>query len=286
MSKNIYKSSFVRFSPENTKIINSDELVQKRMEMYSEVLREKEESAPASEGDFEGGPDDAALDALTGDPESEEGGFSEGIDPYVKNLPSQEDYQQACDDMIAKATAQASSILAEANEDAANIREKAADNGFKEGYDKGMSQALSEYEAKAAALDAEKERLAQEYQDALDSVESRMVDVITSVYRKVFSEGFYHKKDVMVALISRALSNVETDDKIIIHVSTEDYDSVVDAKDEIFGRTSFPSEPEIRARDSLTTGQAKVETSYGIMDVSIETELKELEKALILLSHS
>ncbi|MCR5278875.1 MAG: hypothetical protein K6E19_05470 [Lachnospiraceae bacterium] len=272
---NLYKSSFVRFSPENTKVINSDEIVKKRLEMNSGVLRE-----------LEPGEDPGSFAGAEGEPVDWEGDSDSDVADALTAEQAPAEIQQACDDMIQQANAQASSILAEAHEEAANIREKAADNGFKEGYDKGMAQAMREVEAKLAALDAEKERMAAEYEAALASVEPKMVEVITSVYAKVFSEGFYHNKDVMVALISKALRDSEAEDKVVIHVSADDYETLVAAKDELFAGAGFPVEPEIRQRDSLSAGQAKVETPYGIMDVSIDTELGELEKALIMLAHS
>lgn len=290
MSKNIYKSSFVRVNTDNAKIINSDEIVQKRMEMFAEAMREREQQAPPEmipETEEEGeGLDPEALSQLTGDPDSEEGGFVEGLGAVAQNIPDPVLNQQACEELLEQANAQASSILAEAREEAANIREKAADDGYREGYDKGLAQAQSELDAKIAELEAERERLLSEYEATLSELEPRMVEVITNVYSKVFSEGFYNKKDVLVALLSKALSNAETDDKIVIHVSTEDYETVMAAKDELFAGLGLPAEPEIRPRESLSTGQCKVETDYGIMDCSVDTELRELEKALILLSHS
>ncbi len=292
MSKNIYKSSFVRFEQGEAKIINSDELVQKRMEMFTEMLREREheQEAPpqvAAEGDEDGGLDPEALSQLTGDPDAEDGGgFVEGIGAYAADISDTVEPTKACDDLIAEANAQASAILAEANAEAVNIREKAAGDGYREGYEKGMEQAGAELEAKLAELEAERERMAADYEAMLAEAEPRMVEVITSVYAKVFSEGFYNKKDVLVALLSKALSNAETDDRIVIHVSDEDYETVSAAKDELFAGLGLPTEPEIRPRESLSAGQCKVETAYGIMDCSVDTELKELEKALVLLSHS
>ena len=169
---------------------------------------------------------------------------------------------------------------------AANIREKAADDGYKEGFDKGMADSLAQYEQKVAELDAKLEANEQEYRQLLASLEPKMVEVITSVYAKVFSMGFYNNQDVLVALISKALLNADSEDKVIIHVSNEDYEDVMAAKDRLFSAASFSIEPQIRPRDSLSSGQAKVETPYGIMDCSIDTELKELERTLVLLSHT
>lgn len=269
------------------------------MGLIADLAKEKEGSAPAgpeSVYEEEEGLDPETLNALTG---SEEG-FTEGFGGFADSVSGDSDRiigghggqapagsaGQNPDELLENARIKANSILAEANEEAANIREKAADDGYKEGFDKGMADSLVQYEQKVAELDAKLAANEQEYRDLLASIEPKMVEVITQVYAKVFSMGFYHNQDVLVALISKALLNADTEEKIIIHVSNEDYEDVMAAKDRLFSAASFSVEPQIRPRDSLSSGQAKVETPYGIMDCSIDTELKELEQTLMLLSHT
>ncbi len=280
MSKNIYKGGFVQFSPENTKIIDTNSLVAKKIETYSTLLREKteEDFEPASE-EYDG-LDEERLSALT-----EDGGPGEYPASPEEAVPDVEEIRKACDDMINDANAQASSVLEAATKEAEEIKANAAEEGRQEGFEAGKAEAEAILREEASKLEEERNRLNAEYEAKLKELEPKMVDAITDVYAKVFGNGFFNKKDVLVALVSKALSNTETDDRIIIHVSNEDYEEVMSAKDELFAKVSFSTEPEIRPRESLESGQAKVETDYGIMDCSIDTELKELTRTLRILSH-
>lgn len=280
MSKNIYKGGFVQFSPENTKIIDTNSLVAKKIETYSTLLREKteEDFEPASE-EYDG-LDEERLSALT-----EDGGLGEYPASPEEETPDVEEIRKACDDMINDANAQASSVLEAATKEAEEIKANAAEEGRQEGFEAGKAEAEAILREEASKLEEERNRLNAEYEAKLKELEPKMVDAITDVYAKVFGNGFFNKKDVLVALVSKALSDTETDDKIIIHVSNEDYEEVMSAKDKLFAKVSFSTEPEIRPRESLESGQAKVETTYGIMDCSIDTELKELTRTLRILSH-
>ncbi|MBP5152335.1 MAG: hypothetical protein ILP13_05410 [Lachnospiraceae bacterium] len=282
MSNNIYKGSFVRFSPENTKVIDTNDLVAKKLESYTNLLREREEANEYLEREGEDAPEEGDFSALTQDPDAE-GEFVPEAEEH--EAPSYEDIQKACDDMINEANAQASSVLAEAENKAKSIRENAFEEGRKEGYDAGMAEAEENYLAKVRELEQKEAFMQSQYEDLIKELEPKMVDVITGVYEKVFGMGFYHKKDVLVTLISKALADAETDDKIIVHVSAEDYDLVEEAKDELFADLPSSAAPEIRKRESMVSGEAKVETAYGIMDCSVDTELKELSKTLKILSH-
>ncbi|MCR5310359.1 MAG: hypothetical protein K6E32_02930 [Lachnospiraceae bacterium] len=288
MSNNIYKGSFVRFTPENTKVIDTNDLVAKKLESYTNLLREREEADEYREREVDDASEEGDLSALTEDPDAggefaPEGEYApESEEPAA---PSYEDIKKACDDMINEANAQASSVLSEAENKAKSIRENAFEEGRKEGYDAGMAEAEENYQAKVGELEQKEAFMRSQYEDLVKELEPKMVDVITGVYEKIFGMGFYHKKDVLVTLISRALADAETDDKIIVHVSAEDYELVEEAKEELFADLPSSAAPEIRKRESMASGEAKVETAYGIMDCSVDTELKELSKTLKILAH-
>lgn len=289
-SSRIYKSSFIKFTGENTRIIDSSALVAKRMEGFTGVLREQDESAEAAEPQYdeEGNIiEPSSIDVLTGDAEFSEGesgeegeDFSAGI-PRAQYTPTKEDVQAELDEMLAKASAEAERIIEDAKAEADSIRASAKEEGYQSGRDEALAELL---EAKAQ-FEKEGERLEEEYTALLKDAEPKMVDVITDVYEKVFGDNFYSRRDVMVCLLNKALMDIETTEQVIIHVSPKDYDMLVGMKASIFEKTPLKTEPEINQREDYEKGQAKIETPFGIIDCSIDTELKELKRALTVLSY-
>lgn len=280
-SGNVYKSNFIQFSEKNTRVIDTSALVAKRMAGFSGVLRERENEFSESD-EYDGYPADS-IDELTGDYPMEEG-FSQGLNAEVVepvSIINEEAVKEECARLLKEADEQAEAIRNAARIEAENIKK----NAYEEGYDNGREAALSEVLMAKREFENKEAALREEYENALATIEPKMVDVITSVYEHVFSSNFFSRRDVMVCLINRALMNIETEEKITINVCRDDYDMLVGMKASLFERVNLKKDPEIVQRDDFEKGQAKIETPFGIIDCSIDTELKELRHTLMVLSY-
>lgn len=268
----VLKNSFIQFTATNTRVIDPNALMAKRMEGFTGVLRERSETDDSSEGAFDESGQVDPVDALTGDSSSDE------FVPISFSGPS-------ADELIADAKAQAEEIVAAANNEAEAVRQAAHDEGFEAGYSEGREKALSELLLAKKELEGEKNAIIEEYNRFLSDAEPKMVEVITDIYEHVFGSNFFSRRDVMVCLINRALLHSNADNQIVIHICPADYDMLVGMKSLLFDKVPLRSEPEIRQRDDFTKGQAKIETPYGLIDCSIDTELKELKRILTMLSY-
>jgi len=302
LSSNIVKGSFIRFTGENTRVIDSQDLVKKRMDDFSGVLRERSNpEQPVETGQDVYGILNDPIDELTGDIE---GGFKEisfgssaehvsvtdteieqetSVQPDAITLNSDE-VRAECEAMIAKANQKAEEIRLAAKEEAEQIKASARQEGINEGIEEGRRLGLSEYDSKLAELETEKEQIYAQYSQTLSELEPKMVDTIASIYEYVFGSGLYNRRDVIVHLLNRALTTVSADEGIFIFVSPKDYDGVFEQREEVISKTALREVPDIRMRNDLAEGQAIIETPYGILDCSIDTELTELQKTLKLLS--
>lgn len=274
-SGRVVKNNFIQLSSKNTRVINPNDLFAKRMEGFSGVLREKEAAADEALNEFRESDEDC-IDALTGEYSEEE---------PLKEEVTRESVEEQCQKLLEDADAKASEIVMAANEEAESIRSKAHDEGYEEGYSKGREEALSELIEAKRQLEEERQSMTASYNEKMRLMEPEMVNVITNVYEHVFGANFYSRRDVMVCLINKALISADTDDQMVIHISPADYDMLVGMKNMLFDKVTYKTEPEIRQRDDFVKGQAKIETPYGILDCSIDTELKELKRMLKVLSY-
>ena len=290
MSSNVFKGSFVQFSFENTRVIDTNELVAKRMEEHSSVLRERSKNVP-SEPEIEYDEDGNPIERLTEDYEgyndeygdlSQESGFSEGgIVSQNEPMPiSRDEIIAECQELIDNAQAEADTILENARIAAEEIRKNAGDLGYQEGLENGRNEGLQEFIVQKALLDTEKEELSKKYETLIAEFEPKLVNTIVSVYEHIFGEGLYDKREVMLTLIKRAFSETDVDDQVIVHVSEDDYDLIFDRFDALVEAKGYTHTPELRRHSDLQKGQCKIETNYGIIDCSIDTELAELNKTL------
>ena len=285
MSSNVYKANFIQFSPENTKVIDTNSLVAKRLEGFSGVYREATDE-PMEEGeDYGYDATDELLADRDGLSEEQMEASEEGFQRLNPEVVDVSEYEVSPQDMIAKAEEEIEmkrqAMLQRTEEERAITLERAQSDG----YAAGRKIAEEEYGEKLSQLDDERKKLQKEYEELVENLEPRMVDVITNIYSQVFGDHFYSNRDVMINLISKALFHVGNENDIIIHVSTYDYDMLLGCKDKLFDASSYGKAPEIRVEDELIQGQCKVETAYGIIDCGVDTELKELTRMLKVLSY-
>ena len=272
-SNNVLKSSFIQFTGENTRVIDSSALVAKRLEGFSGVLRERSDSLEDMKEETEEGYD--AVSELV----------SEEPAPIEEELPTPEDLlneaEERCNEMLEQAKAEAERIIDEAKQSAENLKSTAK----LEGYAEGKESAEAELADARASLDEERNEMLLQYEELVRNIEPQMVEIITNAYEKVFGENFFSRRDVMVCLINRALMHVDNKEQVTINVCPSDYDMLIGMKSSLYEKVSLQLEPNIIQRDDYEKGQAKIETEFGIIDCSVDTELKELSRVLKLLSY-
>ena len=187
--------------------------------------------------------------------------------------------------MKEEALAEIERVKETARAEVEELRERARQEGYSEGYFEGTKKAEEEANAKFAEIEDKKAELEAEYRKLIDDLEPRMVETITDVYRSVFGDSFYSKKDVMKNLILAALFNADSSEEVTIRVSPIDFETVDSLKEELKERAAVKGELSVVSDERLTATEAKVETPFGIMDCSIDTEVEELTKTLRTLSY-
>lgn len=277
----VLKANFIQFSPQNTKVIDANSLVAKRLEGFSGVLRPAEE--PKNDEpmlDANGNPlNPLEMAELLGSMED----FSESDDSFHEGIPMETVEETTPEELMEKTLQEIEMIKENARMELESMRSEALESAQAQGYQEGLEKAQEEYDERFAQLQNYKEQLDAEYAQKVRELEPTIVATICDIYEKVFSEQIYSRRDVVAHLIEKALIH-EGDEKVLIRVSPADYENLIGMKETMFGKISYSQPPEILMDDSLLPGQAKVETGHGILDCGIDTELKELERMLKILS--
>ncbi len=282
MSSNLLKRGFTKLVEEDARVINTNDLVAKRIRELSVKMQQGEGTG------FVSGLTADKVDALVADTEGEG-------DPQTSGnvIKAGEDLQKLKEDAEAEAQriledakAQAESILQEAKEQAeaqkASVLEQARRQGRQEAKaeaDRAEAQRASEYQKKLAGLDAE-------YQKRIDELEPEFVDTITGIYEYIFHVDLHSYREVLCYLISSTMRKTEDNRSFLVHVSKEDYPYVSMQKKQIMaGATAPNSTVEIVEDMTLGKGECLIETESGIFDCGLGTQLSELRQKLKLLSY-
>lgn len=283
---NLFKAGFVSFDQSDARIIDNNDLSNRKIEAYQErelkrqrtrMMQEEGYEEGESVEDFVPGIGLEQIDQLTQD-QNMLGSFP---DPQF----DMEAMQAEIDLKLQQAQEQAEMIINDAQQQAENIRNQAMDQGRQEGYDAGYQEGLAAVEQIKQETLQKQEELDKEYQQIVDELEPEMVDVLTQIYEHVFGVDLREDKGIILHLLKNTLSRIEPGNDLIVHISPDDYDDVMDEKDSIDACISSPSTTmEIIEDPLLKKNECMIESDSGVFDCSLGVELSELTRKLRLLS--
>ena len=283
LSSNLLKRGFTKLSEDDTRVINTNELVAKRIRELSAKMQQTK-----TEGFVSGLVADKvdALVADTEEPEVEPQNCGNVIKAGEDLQKLREDAEAQAAQIVEEAKTQAESILQDARAQAESEKQAVLEQARKQGLAEAQAQAdriqaqrEAEYREKTAGLDAE-------YQKMIDELEPKFVDTITGIYEHIFHVDLHSYREVLCYLISTTMRNTEDNKSFLIHVSKEDYPYVSMQKKQITAQAASPNASvEIIEDMTLGKGECLIETEGGIFDCGLGTQLAELRQKLKLLSY-
>lgn len=282
LSRNLYKASWVVVSGDEKHVIDSNALVEKRIEEQAALRRASSnmELEQGEEAGFVSGLGGEAIDALLRD-NSDDSGIIK-----AEKAPDLEEIKAQAQEMLDDAQAQIDEMNAAAQNEIEAKRRWAMEEGKKEGYEEGYRKGVSEAEEMKRQVMAERRRLEAEYEQLIDELEPRFIDTITEVYSHIFGIGLADNRDILVHLVDSTLRQVESSRTFIVHVSKEDYPFVNMQKQALTeGAAAGRGTVEIIEDLTLGRGECMIETDGGIFDCGVDTQLTELNNKLRMLSY-
>ncbi len=280
MFKSVYKGNYIQVSDENTRVIDTSEIVARRIaSLAPRIIGEPENFAGEGQAEeYENGYSDETLAKLVND---ENSSFEQGLNAPKINTES---VMAECQELINQANEEAGDIIENAKAEAEGIFEEAKRSGYEAGFAEAVKNLEAEYRAKQQALADRETELEQQYNELLLKAEPKMAEAVIAAFEHVFGASLYDNRDVMCTLINRALFDADDSAMITVHVSSQDYDMIAENRESFIPSGEFAVEPEIRRHDDYAAGTVKIETAGGIIDCSIDTEFQELKKAILLLA--
>jgi flagellar assembly protein FliH len=284
---------FVAVDRDDVRVIDSNELLQEKMATWGQANRNLD------------GYDDEGADGFTSlNPEQVEGedyiggGFAEdgeveeaeaesAAETAIHNMEEHSQHLlQIAEDKLEAARVECDRMFVEAEAKINMMKEAAAEEGHEQGYKEGMEQAALEIEQLKASIHDEKLQLEQEYQQLVDELEPRFIDLLTDIYERVFEVDMKDYAPVVAHLLSNTIRQSDETRDFIVRVSPKEYDYVAAHRDEIkesaaVGQGSF----EIIKDQTLAAGACLIETAGGVFDAGFDTQLQGLNAKLRLLSY-
>lgn len=188
------------------------------------------------------------------------------------------------DDAVLKAA----QIVSDAKAEADAIREAAREEGYKTGYEEGSMEAMKKADEYIEGLNKEQEEfLARnniEIENGIADTREKLIDFTCNIIEKMTGILVNDYKSVMLHMINNALNETETSRMFVIKVSESAYTYISDNYDRLVGAGNPNINIEVYGDSKLDVNQCIIETDNGIIDLSMDVQVRNLITAIKLLS--
>lgn len=288
MSSNLLKQYYVSVDFEKTRVIDTNELAQKKIAELRRKMQEdvKDRGLDEFEAEFTDGIEAVRVAELlddTGNMDAESNLFK----PMpVYEGPSEEEIEQMIEARLQEANRQADEILNMAYREAESIRQNAHEEGLRSGYEDGERKAAEQFKAMEAEIAQKADKLERDYEAKIAQLEPVFIDTVTDVYEQIFHADLIEYRDILVYLVESIMRKSDEDFQFMIHVSPKDYEKVYEKKAEILSKVQRENvRVEVIEDVTVADKQCIIETENGVFDCGIDTQLSELKKRFKLLSY-
>lgn len=261
-----------------------------------ETIRSQMEKEKVEADGFQSGLNPAIVEGLIADDvlgEKEDEDFSGSMESLVTDRTTNpgvdaEDLKELAGNILSDANERADMILSDARQEAEQMKnhvmEEAMREGYQKGYEEGLAKADAEYQNLINDANNELARLEQEYTTRYNNMENELVNVLMEVFSKVTYTIAEDNKEVVLHLINRVLADVDNSGDILIHVSKDDYQFLIENQGKIYCASQKDININILEDSTLMKNQCIIETDGGVFNCSLDIQLEELIRKIKLLS--
>ena len=207
-----------------------------------------------------------------------------------------EELVQAAKKKAAELLAQASQEInemklsadSEIAQEAERVKTVAVEAGKQQGYAAGLQQGLAEAKRQMSeqlkqTADICNAMVAAAEQDArriLLESEPKIIELVLAISRKIICDEVEERPAVVLGLVRGALERVRDQNQIVIHVSPEDYEFILQSRQILQSVVGAERSLTLTADAVLGKGGCLIETSFGTVEAGIDTQLESIRRVL------
>lgn len=188
--------------------------------------------------------------------------------------------ENEANNIISNANLRVDKILESTYEKAEELLENARNNGFNEGYEVGYNEGKLISDNLIKESNEIKENYLKEREFTLNNIEKDVIDLVIFSTEKILNYELNNDREMIISIIKNGLNKLNNCSNIIVRICKDDYDIVELSKDKILSDVSLIEDINFKVDNTLEKGDCIIETANGIVDTSIQSQVKELKKIL------
>jgi flagellar assembly protein FliH len=209
--------------------------------------------------------------------------------------PTIQEKHAAADRAIDEANEQAKRILDDAKSEVEQLRqeleeekkqafEEAQTSGYQAGYESGEQEGKQHYQEIIEQAQSVLVLAKKDYDATVQQSEQTISMLALEAASKILNKKLEDDPECFVDIVKGVMKEVREQKNITIYAHPNDYPLILSQKDELLSIFYTDAELSIFPDGDLTTGSCIVESTFGRIDASIESQLLELREKLYELS--
>ncbi len=190
------------------------------------------------------------------------------------------------ENIISSAMKDAEKVLEDTHLHAKKIHDKAREDGYKAGFDKGYAEGKETSDELIMEANKIKREYLKEKEITLSNLEKDVINMIMILCEKIINMKLRDDDETIISVILRGIDSLNVKENLIIKVSKDDYDIVEMSKQRILAMANLIEDIEVRIDSTLSRGGCIIEGSKGNVDVSVDLQIQEMKKLLTTLINS
>ena len=164
---------------------------------------------------------------------------------------------------------------------AKKIKEEARQQGFEQGKQEGYEAGMKETQAIIQNLTGILTALDGLWQEMVTRYEAEMIELVKRISEKVIYGHTQIDNEIVRRAIVKSFELIPEPTEATISVSTEDYEFIETAKEDLFEKIKSLKNVSIVSDPSLAKGGCRIETRAGEVDSDISSRLEAISSSII-----
>ncbi len=188
--------------------------------------------------------------------------------------------------LVREAELEAERILSKANGKAEELFAETEQKSREEGCRQGEALARQHYQELLSEAESYRDQCKQEYEDTLNSLEQEIVELVINIAAKVLGDEIRNNRQAILDIARETINSCSNHEHVLLKVSAEDYDFVVENEESLRSMVGDLNELEIKKDSTLKRGSCIIDTGFGSVDGSCDTIIENIKQAFLNLSQS
>lgn len=161
------------------------------------------------------------------------------------------------------------------------LKQEAKQQGYEDGYQQGLDAGRLQYEEAMAQATNIIQASQKDYADVIEQAQPTIVELAFTISEKLIGTTFNQNSEAWTNLVQKAILEVREQEEIKVYVHPDWYERTIQHKNELITLLSHSEQLYIYPDPQLREHGCIIETPFGRIDASLDSQLTELKHVLL-----